>query len=148
MASIENMALWHERDISHSSVERIIFPDCTILLDYMLNLMVKLINNLIIYPENMKKNLLMTHGLIYSQRILLELAKKGITREKAYELVQRNALKSWEEGIDFYKLISTDKEVKKLLTKDELDICFDLEYHLEHVDTIFKRIFKQDSKRR
>lgn len=145
LAAMENIPLWHERDISHSSVERVIIPDSTILLDYMLFKFTDLIDNLLVYPENMKRNLKMTHGLIYSQRILLELAKKGITREKAYELVQRNALKSWEEGVEFYELVSNDEEIKKLLTKEELDACFDLDYHLKHVDTIFERVFKEDS---
>lgn len=145
LAAMENIPLWHERDISHSSVERVIIPDSTILLDYMLSKLTDLIDNLLVYPENMKKNLEKTHGLIYSQRVLLELAKKGITREKAYEVVQRNALKSWEEGKEFYRLISADKEVKKLLTKKELDTCFDLDYHLKHVDTIFDRVFKKSS---
>ncbi|HUU51172.1 MAG TPA: adenylosuccinate lyase, partial [Nitrospinota bacterium] len=145
LAAMENIPLWHERDISHSSVERIIIPDSTILLDYMLFKFTDLIDTLLVYPENMKRNLKMTHGLIYSQRILLELAKKGITREKAYELVQRNALESWEEGVEFYELVSSDEEIKKLLTKEELDACFDLDYHLKHVDTIFERVFKEDS---
>lgn len=142
LAALENIPLWHERDISHSSVERVIIPDSTILIDYMLCKFKDLIDNLLVYPENMKRNIEMTHGLIYSQRILLELAKKGITREKAYELVQRNALKSWEEGVEFYELVSNDNGIKKLLTKEELDTCFDLDYHLKHVDTIFERVFK------
>jgi len=141
LAAMENIPLWHERDISHSSVERVIIPDSTILVDYMLFKFTDLIDTLLVYPENMKRNLKMTHGLIYSQRILLELAKKGITREKAYELVQRNALKSWEEGVEFYELVSSDEEIKKLLTKEELDDSFDLDYHLKYVDTIFKRVF-------
>jgi adenylosuccinate lyase len=141
MAAMENIPLWHERDISHSSVERVIIPDSTILIDYMLNKFTNLIDNLLVYPENMKKNLEMTGGLIFSQRILLELAQKGVTREKAYEIVQRNAMKTWLEHEDFQKLIRQDSEIKKYLSKKEIDECFELKHHLRHVDTIFKRVF-------
>jgi len=141
VAAMENIPLWHERDISHSSVERVIIPDSTILIDYMLNKFTNLIDNLLVYPENMKKNLEMTGGLIFSQRILLELAQKGVTREKAYEIVQRNAMRTWLEHEDFQKLIRQDRDIKKHLSKKEIDACFELKHHLRHVDTIFKRVF-------
>lgn len=143
LAAMENIPLWHERDISHSSVERVIVPDSTILLDYMLFKFTDLIDKLLVYPKNMKINLKKTGGLIFSQRILLELARKGASREKAYELVQRNAMQSWKRGVEFQRLIKSDKEIKAYLTKQEVDNCFKLDYHLKHVNTIFKRVFKE-----
>lgn len=141
LTSLENIPLWHERDISHSSVERVIAPDATILIDFMLHRATNLIKNLIVYPENMLKNLNATKGLIFSQRILLMLTEAGIKREKAYEIVQRNAMKSWEEGKDFKTLIQNDKDIKKYLKKGEIESAFDIDYYLKNVDFIFDRIF-------
>ena len=143
MAAHENIALWHERDISHSSVERVILPDSTILLNYMLNKASALIKNLVVYPANMKKNLQKTEGLIFSQRILLDLAKKGVSREKSYEIVQRNAMKAKETGKNFKKLLLADKEIKKHLSATEINGAFNVKYHLKHVDTIFQRVFRE-----
>jgi len=138
-ASIENIALWHERDISHSSVERVIIPDSTILIDYMLNMMTDLIEHLVIYPDNMKKNLEKTGGLIFSQRVMIELIKKGLTREKAYRLVQKHAMVTWKEGKDFRELLLKDKEVTKALKPYQINKCFELDYYLRNVKKIFKR---------
>ena len=140
MAGMENIALWHERDISHSSVERVILPDSTILMDYMLDKAVTLIKNLVVYPERMKQNLDLTGGLIYSQTLLLALAQKGMTREDAYALVQKYAMQSWETGQSFKKLINRDKEINRLFSKNELDSFFDLRHHLRNIDAIFRRI--------
>jgi adenylosuccinate lyase len=141
IASLENIPLWHERDISHSSVERVIAPDATILVDYMLNRLTSLIENLIVYPENMKANLERMGGLIYSESILLLLTRKGLSREEAYGVVQRNAMKVWEKGEDFKTLISFDEAIKGLITQEELDTAFDVHSHLGHVDDIFRRVF-------
>ncbi|MBI5695563.1 MAG: adenylosuccinate lyase [Nitrospirae bacterium] len=141
MASYENIALWHERDISHSSVERVIIPDSTILLDYMLNRFTNLMDKLLVYPKNMMDNLNKMKGLVHSQRVLLALAAKGLSREDAYRFVQRNAMLVWEEGKDFKKLLLADKDVKKVLTKADIDECFSLEYHTKNVDYIFGRVF-------
>ena len=141
VSALENVALWHERDISHSSVERVIGPDATILLDFMLNRAIGLIENLVVYPENMMKNLNMMRGLIHSQRVLLKLATAGASREKAYSLVQRNAMKVWEEGKDFQAELLNDQEVRGFLNEEEIKDAFDLGYHLKQVDTIFKRVF-------
>jgi adenylosuccinate lyase len=140
-ASLENIPLWHERDISHSSVERVIAPDATILIDYMLNRFASLVENLIVYPENMKTNLEKMGGLIYSEGVLLLLTKKGLPREEAYGLVQRNAMKVWERGEDFKTLLSQDEGIKHLLTQEELDAAFDVRSHLKHVNDIFLRVF-------
>jgi len=140
LASLENIALWHERDITHSSVERVIIPDSTILLDYMLQKFENIVRRLIVYPENMKKNLEKSKDAIFSQRVLLELVRKGLSREKAYELTQRNAMKSWKEGSEFRELLKNDREVEKYLTNREIDACFDLRYYLRYVDGIFKRL--------
>jgi len=141
MAALENVPLWHERDISHSSVERVIGPDATILIDYMLDRLTSLVEDLIVYPENMKTNLERMGGLIYSEAILLLLTKKGLSREEAYGMVQRNAMKVWEKKGDFKTLLSQDDEIKRLLTRDELDRAFDIRAHLKHVDEIYQRIF-------
>jgi adenylosuccinate lyase len=141
IAALENIPLWHERDISHSSVERVIAPDATILIDYMLNRFTSLIENLIVYPENMKINLDKRGGLIYSEAVLLLLTKKGLSREEAYAVVQRNAMRVWEEGEDFKTLLSQDEGIKGLLTKEELDAAFDVRAHLKHVNEIFLRVF-------
>jgi len=140
MAAIENIALWHERDISHSSVERIIIPDSTTLMDYMLNKMIYLMENLYVYPENMMKNINLTKGLIFSQEVLLALVKKGVTREESYQIVQRNAMKSWEEKSDFKELLYLDKEIQKNLTKKEIDSLFDLKKILININKVYKRI--------
>ncbi|MDP7555071.1 MAG: adenylosuccinate lyase, partial [Nitrospinota bacterium] len=141
LAAHENIALWHERDISHSSVERVILPDSTILLNYMLNKVRTLIKNLVVYPENMKKNLDKTQGLIFSQRILLELAKRGISRELAYNIVQKNAMRAKKNGKNFKNLLTKDKDIKKYLTTKDINSAFNVKYHLKHVDTIFGRVF-------
>jgi adenylosuccinate lyase len=141
VSAMENVALWHERDISHSSVERIIGPDGTILMDFMLNRCVGLIENLVVYPENMLKNLNQMRGLIFSQRVLLKLATAGASREQAYSLVQRNAMKVWEQGKDFLEELLADTEVRGYLPEEEIREAFDLGYHMKHVDTIFTRVF-------
>ena len=140
-AALENVPLWHERDISHSSVERVIGPDSCILLHYMLTKMTQLIDRLIVYPENMQKNLEKTGGLIFSQYILLALTRKGVSREEAYKIVQRNAMATWEKGDSFLSRLKKDKDIKKYLTVEELEKSFDLNYHLKNVDNIFQRVF-------
>jgi len=140
-ASLENIALWHERDISHSSVERVIAPDATILIDYMIHRFTSLIENLIVYPENMKANLEKMGGLIYSESILLHLTQKGLSREEAYGVVQRNAMRVWEKSEDFKTLLSQDETVKHFMTQKELDMLFDVRIHLKHVEDIFRRVF-------
>jgi len=145
-ASLDNIALWHERDISHSSVERVIAPDSCILIDYMLNRMRNILDGLVVYPERMMENINRTHGLIYSQRVLLALIDKGVLRDEAYLMVQRNAMRSWEEGADFKTLLSKDPDISSRLTADELAELFDISYHLKHVDTIFERVFEQEGR--
>ena len=140
IAALENVALWHERDISHSSVERIIMPDSTLALDYMLNKFIEVMDGLMVYPENMLANLVKTRGLIFSQRVLLELMHKGLTRSKAYDLVQGCAMKTWKENLEFKDILLKDKTVSKYLTPRELDKIFDLDYYLRHVNKIFKRL--------
>lgn len=139
LAALENVALWHERDISHSSVERVIIPDSTILLDYMLHLTIKTISNLLVYPETMLENMERTRGLIYSQRVLLALVEKGLLREKAYELVQRNAMRVWATKENFLDLLAADPEVSQYLSREELESLFDYKWYLRHVDRIFAR---------
>lgn len=141
MAAIENIALWHERDISHSSVERVIIPDSSILVDYMLERLKGILDRLHVYPKRMKENIARSYGLFNSQRVLLALLEKGLTRENAYEIVQKNAMKSWKTGIQFRKLLLKDGEVKKYLTAREIDNIFDLGYYLKNVDYIFQRVF-------
>jgi adenylosuccinate lyase len=141
VAAYENIALWHERDISHSSVERVILPDSTILVDYMLKRFTGVIKNLLVYPENMLANLNKMKGLVNSQRVLLALVDKGTSREDAYRIVQKNAMQVWEAGKDFKTLLMKDKEVVKALTKEELEDCFSLEYHTKNVDAILRRVF-------
>ncbi|MBH67053.1 MAG: adenylosuccinate lyase [Rhodospirillaceae bacterium] len=140
--AMENVALWHERDISHSSVERVISPDATIALDFALARMTNVVEKLIIYPDNMQANLDKLGGLIHSQRILLELTQRGMSREASYEVVQRNAMPAWVEGKDFKVLLKNDSDVRNYLNEDEIDKLFDLSFHLKHVDTIFNRVFK------
>ena len=139
--AMENVSLWHERDISHSSVERNIAPDTTITLDFALNRLINVITNLVVYPDNMKRNLNRFNGLINSQRVLLALTQKGISREDAYEIVQSNAMKVWNDGVDFYDQLKNDSRVLKALTESELETNFDLSYHLKYVDTIFDKVF-------
>ncbi|MCG9966618.1 adenylosuccinate lyase [Pelotomaculum terephthalicicum JT] len=140
LAAMENVPLWNERDISHSSVERVIVPDSTITLDYMLVKLTGIITNLLVYPENMLRNVERTHGLIFSQRVLLALVEeKGVSRERAYELVQRNAMQSWRTGASFRDLLLKDGEVTALLTEKEIDELFDYNYHLKHVDDVYRR---------
>ncbi|PKM83326.1 MAG: adenylosuccinate lyase [Firmicutes bacterium HGW-Firmicutes-14] len=139
LAALENVALWHERDISHSSVERVIVPDSTILLDYMLHLMNRVIDNLLVYPDAMLENLNKTRGLIYSGRLLLALVDKGILRERAYELVQRNAMQVWATKQEFLDLLLDDGDVMALISEEELRGLFDYRWYLRHVDMIFSR---------
>src|SRR6266851_1648132 len=140
--ALENVALWHERDISHSSVERMTGPDATVTLDFALNRLAGLIEKLVIYPENMKKNLDRLGGLVHSQRVLLALTQKGVAREDAYALVQRNAMKVWRgEADDFLALLKADPDVRKHLSEAEIAANFDLGYHVKHVDMIFERVF-------
>jgi len=141
LAAMENIALWHERDISHSSVERVIAPDSTILIDYMLHRLDRIVEGLIVHPDNMIDNLNKTKGLIFSQQVLIKLAEKGLERQKAYVMVQRNAMKVWESGQDFKELIMEDEDIRKNLSKKEIEEMFDLDYHLKHVDEIFERVF-------
>lgn len=140
LAAMENNALWHERDISHSSVERVVFPDATISLDYILNRTINLIKNLKIYPENIEKNLNLTRGLIFSQKILLYLTKKGIARQKAYELVQKSAMRSWNEQISFKQALLENQELMELITIQELANLFSYKEIFEKVDYIYKRL--------
>jgi adenylosuccinate lyase len=139
--AMENVALWHERDISHSSVERMIGPDATVTLDFALGRLTSVIDKLVVYPDNMRKNLDRLGGLVHSQRVLLALTQKGVEREAAYRLVQRNAMKAWAGKGDFLTLLKADKEVRKHLSEKELIKNFDLDFHLAHVDTIFRRVF-------
>jgi adenylosuccinate lyase len=139
--AMENVALWHERDISHSSVERMIGPDATVTLDFALARLTGVIDKLIVYPENMQKNLDKLGGLIHSQRVLLALTQKGVSREDSYVYVQRNAMPVWRGEGDFLTLLKQDTDVKARLSDKELEDLFDLGYHLKHVDTIFKRVF-------
>jgi adenylosuccinate lyase len=143
--ALENVALWHERDISHSSVERMIGPDATITLDFALARLTGVIDKLIVYPENMRKNLDRLGGLIHSQRVLLALTQKGISREDAYSYVQRNAMPVWRGEGDFLTLLKKDPEVSKALSATELGELFDLGYHLKHIDTVFRRVFGQSA---
>ena len=139
--AMENVVLWHERDISHSSAERMIAPDATVTLDFALNRLAGLIDKLLIYPQNMQKNMDRLGGLIHSQRLLIALTQKGASREDAYKLVHRNAMPVWRGEGDFQTLLKQDAEVKKYLSDAEISEQFDLGYHLKHVDTIFKRVF-------
>lgn len=140
LTAYENVPLWHERDISHSSAERIILPDATIALNYMLNRFANIVKNLTVFPENMKRNMDRTLGLIYSQRVLLALIDTGMTREEAYDLVQPKAMEAWETQVPFRSLIEADEAITSRLTKEQIDDCFDYHYHLKHVDTIFERL--------
>ncbi len=139
LAALENVALWHERDISHSSVERVILPDSTILVDYMLHQMTRIIEGLQVYPERMRENMDRSFGLMYSQRVLLKLAEKGLPRQAAYELVQRSAMRAWRERTAFHDLLATDPEIMAKLAPAELEACFDPSWYLRNVDAVFRR---------
>ncbi|MEC7269880.1 MAG: adenylosuccinate lyase [Pseudomonadota bacterium] len=139
--ALENISLWHERDISHSSVERVIGPDTTILLDFALSRLTNVIKNIVVNKKNIKANLDKLNGLIYSQRILLMLTQKGVSREDSYDIVQKNASKSWDNQSDFKEIILSDKGIMGILTKEEIDDLFSLDYHLKNVDYIFKNVF-------
>ena len=139
--ALENVALWHERDISHSSVERMIGPDATVTLDFALARLTGLIDKLVVYPDNMMQNLDRQGGLVHSQRILLALTQKGVSREDSYKWVQRNAMRAWRGEGDFLAFLKADQDVRAKLSEAELDALFDLGHHLRHVDTIFARVF-------
>jgi adenylosuccinate lyase len=141
LPALENVALWHERDISHSSVERMIGPDATITLDFALARLTGVIDKLVVYPDNMQKNLDRLGGLVHSQRVMLALTQKGVSREDAYRLVQRNAMPVWRGEGDFLTLLKADPDVTRALPPAEIEACFDLGYHFKHVDTIFRRVF-------
>jgi adenylosuccinate lyase len=141
MPALEDVALWHERDISHSSVERVIGPDATIALDFALARLTGIIKDLVVYPERMRQNLDRLGGLIHSQRVLLALTEAGVPREEAYRIVQRDAMKVWEDGADFLEALLADKDVTKVLSPKQIRAQFDLGYHTKHVDTIFARVF-------
>ena len=143
MAALENIALWHERDISHSSVERVIIPDSSVLTDYMLNRLKGILDKLHVYPKRMKENMLKSYGLFNSQRVMLALIDKGLNRDFAYDIVQRNAMKSWQTGVQFRKILFRDTDVKRYLTAKEMEDIFDLKYYLKNIDYIFKRVFGQ-----
>lgn len=136
----ENVPLWHERDISHSSAERVILPDATIALNYMLNRFANIVKNLTVFPENMKRNMTRTFGLIYSQRVMLSLINKGMVREAAYDTVQPKAMEAWDKQVQFKDLVEADETITSKLSQKEIDECFNYEHHLRHVDTIFKRL--------
>jgi adenylosuccinate lyase len=141
LPAMENVALWHERDISHSAVERSIGPDATVTLDFALNRLADVIEKLVVYPENMRKNLHRLGGLVHSQRVLLALTQAGVSREDAYRLVQRNAMPVWRGEGDFLTLLKADRDVTAKLSPSDVEGLFDLAYHTKHVDTIFHRVF-------
>ena len=140
VTAMENIALWHERDISHSSTERIILPDSCLVLDYVLDLFTYIMNGLQVYPERMKENLEITRGLVFSQRVMLALIDKGLTRGEAYRMVQRNAMKVWQERSSFFDVLCGDAEVTRHLPPAELESIFDYNYYIRHVDAIFDRL--------
>jgi adenylosuccinate lyase len=140
LAALENVALWHERDISHSSVERVILPDSTLLVHYMLHQMTRIIEGLLVYPDRMRENMDLSFGLMFSQRVLLALTAKGLPRQAAYELVQKHAMRAWRERRPFRDLLAGDPEVMGHLTEAELHACFDPSWHLRNVDAIFRRL--------
>ncbi|KPK40009.1 MAG: adenylosuccinate lyase [Omnitrophica WOR_2 bacterium SM23_29] len=139
-AAMENISLWHERDITHSSVERIIIPDSCILLDYMINIFIDIVSHLVVYPERMLENLNKTKGLIFSQRVLLKLIDKGLSRREAYDLVQKCAMRVWKENIDFKAIMMEDNDIARFLTHEEIESCFDSNYYTKNVDRIYKRL--------
>jgi adenylosuccinate lyase len=141
MAALENVALWHERDISHSSVERVILPDSFIALDHMLRRFTRIVTGMVVYPERMMENLGRSRGVVFSGSVLLELARRGVSREQAYEWVQRNAMRSFAEHKDFKSLLVADPDITRVLPREALDEAFDLGTQLKHADTIFARVF-------
>ena len=143
MAAIENNALWHERDISHSSVERVILPDSFIVLDHMLRRFTRIVNGMMVYPERMRENLDRSHGVVFSGTVLLELAQRGVSRETAYEWVQRNAMRAFDERRDFKALLQADADVAKVLSHDDIERAFDLNAQLRHIDHVFDRVFQE-----
>jgi adenylosuccinate lyase len=142
IVGLENIPLWHERDISHSSAERVVLPDSSIALDYMLLKATSLIDGLVVYPERMLENLNATRGLIFSGQLLLALTNKGVSRETAYDWVQRNAMKVWDEDKDFQTMVKADKEIKTQLSIEEIEQVFSLDHYLRNIDTIFERVFR------
>ena len=140
LTSMENIPLWHERDISHSSTERITLPDSCLILDYCLNVFTSIMRGLLVYPQKMKRNIDITKGLVFSQRVMLTLIDKGLSRPKAYELVQRNAMKTWEKNRNFLKLLKADEEITALLSPEEIESLFNEQYYLRYIDDIFKRV--------
>ena len=147
LAALENVALWHERDISHSSVERIIFPDSTILIDYMLVRLNKILKHLDVYPDRMLHNLNLTGGLVYSQRLLLALVEQGATRKESYEVVQRHAMTSWKKQGTFQQLIAQDPYIKKYLSPGQIASCFEPKSYLRHQNLVFSRVFGRQPRR-
>jgi len=141
LVGLENVALWHERDISHSSAERVVLPDSSIAADYMLHKVASLIDGLVVYPERMLENLKLTRGLIFSGQLLLALTQSGVAREEAYEWVQRNAMKTWDEGGDFHSLVSADKEIRAHLSEEQIGRVFSLDTYLRNVGPVFARVF-------
>jgi adenylosuccinate lyase len=148
LTSLENIALWHERDISHSSTERIILPDSCLVLDYMLSIFTSIMKGLRVYPENMRRNIELSQGLVFSQRVLIALINKGLTREEAYKMVQGHAMKAWGEKKDFLSLLEADRRVTAHLSKRELNSLFDYEYYLKHVDEVFERLGLSGAKKK
>jgi adenylosuccinate lyase len=147
LTSMENVALWHERDISHSSNERIILPDSCLVLDYILNIFTSVIKGLQVYPENMRRNLELTQGLVFSQRVLIALIDKGLSRQKAYELVQHNAMKAWKQRTGFLELLKADPGITGKLSDSELESLFDYNYFTRYVDKVFQRLGLTEKKR-
>ncbi len=143
--ALENIPSWHERDISHSSAERIIFPDTFILTDFILAEATDIIKHWKVYPERMKKNFDLTRGLVFSQKLLLAMTKKDLSRDDAYQLVQKNSLKAWEENLDFKELVRSDPKIKEALSPEEIEDCFSIDAYLEHIDTIFERVLKDEN---
>jgi adenylosuccinate lyase len=142
----ENVALWHERDISHSSAERVILPDSTTLVDYLLNKTSNLVETMLVYPERMRANLESTHGLIFSGQLLLDLVEHGVSREDAYRLVQGHAMRAWKEDLDFHQLVLADKEITRRVSRQRIEYAFDLPRQLRNVDKIFARVFGSQNK--
>jgi adenylosuccinate lyase len=142
MAALENVALWHERDISHSSVERVILPDSFIAIDHMLRRFTRIVSGMVVYPDRMLENLKRSRGVVFSGSVLLELARRGVSRERAYELVQRNAMRSFHEQQDFRRLLAADPDVAAVLPEAVINDAFDLNVQLQHADTIFDRVFE------
>jgi adenylosuccinate lyase len=143
IVGLENVALWHERDISHSSAERIVLPDSSATLDYILAKTTSLLDTLVVYPENMLRNLEITHGLVYSGQLMLALTQNGVTREDAYLWTQRNAMKAWDEGGEYKDLVMQDADISSKLTPDEIARVFDLRHYLRNVDKVFERVFRK-----